>query len=91
MKWSYRKLIRWWALVFLSIGSILFYINTITKNSAAILSPPLILFSGLSAVTLLLLLVLFWRHNQSAYKRRYSQWERPFLCQRCGTVGLLPP
>jgi len=85
VKWSYRKLIRWWSLLFLSIGWIVFYINAITKNSAAILSPPLILFALLSAATFLLLLVLFWRHNQSAYKRRYSQWERSFL-QRCGTV-----
>ena len=37
------------------------------------------LFSGLSAITFLLLLVLFWRHNQFAHKRRYSQWERSFL------------
>jgi hypothetical protein len=72
--------------VFLSIGWIVFYINTITKNSAAVLSPPLTLFALLSAVTFLLLLVLFWRHNQSAYKRRYSQWERSFLCQRCVTL-----
>ena len=67
VKWSYRKLILWWALVFLSIGWIVFYINTVTRNSSAVLSPPLILFSGLSAITFLLLLVLFWRHNQSAY------------------------
>jgi len=38
-----------------------------------------VLFSGLSAITFLLLLVLFWRHNQFAHKRRYSQWERSFL------------
>jgi len=38
------------------------------------------------AVMFLLLLVLFWRHNRSAYKRLYSQWERLFLCQRCGTL-----
>ena len=80
---SYRKLILWWALGFLSIGWIVFYINTGTKNSSAVLWPPLILFSALSAVTFLLLLVLFWRHNQSVYKRLYSQWERSFLCQRC--------
>jgi len=86
VKWSYRKLILWWVVVFLSIGWIVFYINTITKNSAAVLSPPLVLWSGLSAITFLLLLVLFWRHNQFAYKRRYSQWERSFLCQRCGTL-----
>lgn len=85
VKWSYRKLILWWALVLLSIGWIVFYINSGTKNSS-VLSPSLILFSGLSAVTFPLLLVLFWRHNQSAYKRRYSQWERSFLCQRCGTL-----
>jgi hypothetical protein len=86
LKWSYRKLILWWALVFLSIGWIVFYINAITKNSAAGLSRPLTLFALLAAATFLLLLVLFWRHNQSVYRRRYSQWERSFLCQRCGTV-----
>jgi len=85
VKWSYRKLILWWVLVFLSIGWIVFYINTITKNSAGVLSPPLTLFALLSAGTLLLL-VLFWRHNQTTYKRRYSQWERSFLCHRCGTL-----
>ena len=30
-----------------------------------LLSPPLTLFALLSAVTLLLLMVLFWRHNQT--------------------------
>ena len=67
VRWSYRKLVLWLAVVFLSIGWIVFYINTVTRNSSAVLSPPLILFSGLSAITFLLLLVLFWRHNQSAY------------------------
>jgi len=68
-------------LVFISIGCIVFYVNTI-----AVLSPPLTLFALLSAATFLLLLVLFWRHNQFTYKRRYSEWERSFLCQRCGTL-----
>src|SRR5436853_2677799 len=86
VKWSYRKLILWWVVVFLSIGWIVFYINTITKNSAAVFSPPLVLWSGLSAVTFLLLLVFFWRHNQSTHKRRSSQRERSLLCQRCGTL-----
>jgi hypothetical protein len=86
VKWSYRKLILWWVLVFLSIGWLVFYINTGTKNSSAVLSPPLILFSLLSAAAFLLLLVLFWRHNQFTHERRYYQWERSFLCQRCGTL-----
>jgi len=66
-------------LAFLSISWIVFYENAITKDSAAVVSPPLTLFALLSAATFLLLLVLFWRHNQSTYKRRYSQWERSFL------------
>jgi hypothetical protein len=86
VKWSYRKLILWWALMFLSIGWLICYISSITKNSAAVLSPPLMLFSLLSAATFLLLLILFWRHNEFTYKRRYRQWDRSFFCQRCGTL-----
>ena len=86
VKGSHRKLIRWRALMFLSIGWLIFYINTITTNSSAVLSPPLILFSWFSAAMFVLLLVLFLTHNQSTYKRRYRQWERSFLCQRCGTL-----
>src|SRR5207244_1464272 len=56
------------------------------KNSAAVSSPPLTLFALLSAATFLLMLVLLWRHNQSAYKRRYSLRQRSFICQRCGTL-----
>ena len=67
MKWSYRKLTLWWALMSFSIGWIIFYINSISRSSSAVLSPPLIRFSLLSAPTFLLLLVLFWTHNQFAY------------------------
>ena len=78
-----RKPILWCALTFLSIASILgwivFSINAVPKDSAAVLSPPLTLFALLSAATFLLLLVLFWRHNQFTHKRRCSQWERSFL------------
>ena len=72
--------------MFLSIGWIIFYINTIAGNSSAVLSLPLIRFSLLAAATFPLLLALFWGHNQSTYKRRYRQWERSFFCQRCGTL-----
>jgi hypothetical protein len=41
-------------------------LSAAAPNSAAVLSPPLILFSELSAVMFLLLLVLFWKHNQTA-------------------------
>jgi hypothetical protein len=63
VKWPYRKLTLWWALVFLSIGWIVFYINTGTKNSSGVLSPPLIRFALLSAATFLPVLVLFWTQS----------------------------
>ena len=69
------------------LDPLLFYINTVTNGSSAVLSAWLVLFSGLSAVTFPLLLVLVWSHNQSAYKRRYWQWERSFLYQRCDFNG----
>src|SRR5437667_11378984 len=36
VKWSYRKLTLWWVVVFLSIGWIVFYINTVPRNSSAV-------------------------------------------------------
>jgi len=36
VKWSYRKLFLWWALVSLCSGWIIFYINTITRSSSAV-------------------------------------------------------
>ncbi len=86
VKWPYRKLILWWAVVSFSIGWIVFYINSFMKHSSAVLSPPLILFFRLSVTMFLLFVVLFWRHNQFTHKRRYSRWERSFFCQRCGTL-----
>ena len=87
VKWSYRKLIRWWAVLFLSIDWIVFYVNTfVIKNFPHVLSPPVTRFALLSAATFVLLLVLFWRHNRSAYKRQYSKWDRSYLCPRCGTL-----
>ena len=40
VKWSYRKLVLWWAVVSCSIGWIVFYINSFLKQSSAVLSPP---------------------------------------------------
>jgi len=37
-KWSYLKLWGWSALVFLSVGWIVFYVNTITMNSSSVSS-----------------------------------------------------
>ena len=40
-KWSYLKLFGWSVLVFLSVGWIVFYVNTITNNSSSVSSASL--------------------------------------------------
>ena len=86
-KWSYRKLFGWSVLVVLSVGWIVFYVNTITKNSSSVSSMPLTIYSVLSVGVFVLLVVLFWKHNHSTYPRQYAEWNRSFICQRCGAVS----
>ena len=86
-KWSYLKLFGWSVLVFLSVGWIVFYVNTITNNSSSVSSLPLTVFGVLSACLFVALFSLYWNHNQSTYPRQYAQWERSFICERCGTIS----
>ena len=86
-KWSYLKLIGWSALVFLSIGWIVFYVNTITRNASSISSVPLAIYVLVSTAIFAAVFVVYWKRNHSAYPRQYEQWDRSFLCQRCGTVS----
>ena len=86
-KWSYVKLVGWSALVFLSVGWIVFYLTTVTKNSSSISSVPLMAYSLLSAGVFVLLLLIYGKHNYSTYPGQYARWNRSFMCERCGTVS----
>ena len=85
-KWSYVKLFGWSALVFLSVGWIVFYVNTITKNSSSVASVPLMAYSLLSAGVFVVLLLIYGKHNHLTYPGQYARWNRSFICQRCGTL-----
>jgi len=85
-KWSYLKVISWSVLAFLCIGWLVFYVHAVTTNSSAVLSAPLTVFTYFSSVLFVLLLLLVWRHNHSTYPRRYADWDRSFICQRCDIV-----
>ena len=74
-KWSYLKLFGWSVLVFLSVGWIVFYVNTITKNSSSVSSVPLTIYAVLSAGLFVALFLLYWKHNHSTYPRQYAQWD----------------
>ena len=86
-KWSYGKLFGWSLLVFLSVGWIVFYVNAITKNSSSVSSTPLTIYSVVSTGVFVLVVVLFWKHNLSTYPRQYAEWDRSFICERCGIVS----
>jgi len=87
VKWSYLKVIGWSVLVFLSAGWLVFYGNTVTTNATTVSSAPLTFFALISGVIFALLLFLAWRHNHSIYQKRFAEWDRTFICQRCGAVS----
>jgi hypothetical protein len=86
-KWSYIKLLGWSVLVFLSVGWIVFYVNAITNNSTSVSSVPLTIYVVLYAGAFAAIVVLFSKHNHSTFPRQFAQWDRSFVCQRCGTVS----
>jgi hypothetical protein len=86
-KWSYLKVCSWSVLAFLCFGWLVFYVNTLTTNSLTVSSPPLMFFALISAAIFALLLFLVWRHNHSVYQERFAEWDRSFICSRCGVVG----
>src|SRR5580700_11914570 len=61
-KWSYARLFGWSALALLSVGWIVFYVNTITNNSSSVSSLPLTVFAVLSACLFVALFFLYWNH-----------------------------
>jgi hypothetical protein len=86
-KWSYLKLVARSVLVFVSVGWIVFYVNAITKNSTSVSSAPLTIYVVLYAGGFAAIVVLFSKHNHSTFPRQLAQWDRSFVCQRCGTVS----
>ena len=87
VKWSYLKVIGWSVLVFACVGWLVFYVNTVTTNATTVSSSPLAFFTLISTAIFALLLFLVSRHNQSTYRRRLAEWDRSFICSRCGAVS----
>src|SRR5436309_4733224 len=87
VKWSYLKVTGWSVLLFVSVGWLVFYFNTVTTNATTVSSASLTLFALISGAIFALLLFLVWRHNHSSYQTQYAQWDESFICERCGTVS----
>jgi hypothetical protein len=87
VKWSYLKVIGWSLLLFLCVGWLVFYVNTVTTNATTVSSAPLTLFALISSAVFVLLLFLIWKHNHSTYQKRFAEWDRSFICARCGAIS----
>jgi hypothetical protein len=87
VKWSYRKLVFWSALVFLCGAWLVFYMNTVTRSATTVTSPALTAFVIIAVIIFSSLLALVVRHNHSVYPRRLAEWDRSFLCRVCGSIS----
>jgi len=87
VKWPYLKVIFWSVLGFLTVGWLVFYVNTITTKAETVVSTPVILFALISVPIVVVLLLVIWRHNHLTYPRRYVEWDRSFICEHCGTLS----
>jgi hypothetical protein len=90
VKWSYRKLVLWSVLGFVCGGWLVFYVNTVTRNATTAHSPALTVFVVVATLIFVCLLSLTVRHNYSVYPKQFAEWDRSFICQRCGAVSAQP-
>src|SRR5229473_874167 len=51
VKWSYLKVIGWSVLMFVCVGWLVFYVNTLATSATSVLSAPLALFGLISGAT----------------------------------------
>jgi hypothetical protein len=87
VKWSYLKVIGWSVLLFVCVGWLVFYVNTVATNATTVSSTPLTLFGLIYGAIFALLLFLVWKHNHSTYSREHAEWDRSFICERCGAMS----
>ena len=86
VKWSYGKLLLW-AGVF-SLLALMTFVIHVNSTPPPVSSLPAQLYVIFASIFLAFLLFVFWRHNRVTYQAQYIQWERSFICQRCGAVSL---
>jgi hypothetical protein len=85
-KWSFLRLISRFAIfTFVALGA---YIMFVASSTPPVPTLPLELLIALDPVAFLLLAFAVWRHNRLVYPSQYAQWERSFLCSRCGAPSL---
>ena len=85
MKWSYVKLVLWSA--FVSFVALVIYVRSVMSGPVPASSLPVKIYAVVAPVVFIFFFALYWRHNHSTYQTQYAQWNRSFICERCGAVS----
>jgi hypothetical protein len=84
-KWSYLKLVAWGGII--SVVALVAYVNHVMASPPPVSALPVKIYAVVFSGVFTFLLTLFWKHNKSAYPQQYAQWNRSFICERCGVVS----
>lgn len=84
VKWSYLKLVLWSGIF--SLVALVAYVNHVMANPPPVSALPVEIYAVLFSSGFVLVACLLWQHNHGTYPRQYAQWNRSFICQRCGAV-----
>ncbi len=84
-KWSFTKLVG--ASFVLTCLALFGYIVFASASAPPVSTLPVKLYVFLAPVAFLFVTIATWRHNHLVYPRAYNEWDRSFICQRCGTIS----
>ena len=86
LKWSYRKLVLRTALT--TAAAFIAYVIFVIVSTPPVSTLPMKLYVFSAPLVFLCLALSIWRHNHSVYPGAFAEWDRSFVCQRCGAVSL---
>lgn len=85
-KKRYRYFVLAWALLFIVPGWIALSLEETQPGNAAHVHQLFTWFSWIYLGLLVLALWVLWRYNHRFYPQRYREWDRSFMCRRCGKI-----
>jgi fatty acid desaturase len=84
-KWSYVRLILWSLIV--TLAALFAYVVFVASSVPPVSTFPMKMYIFVAPVAFLVLGFAVWRHNHLTFPKEYAQWNRSFICQRCGAVS----
>ena len=89
VKWSYLRLVARFAIG--SFVALIVYAQLVMSSAGKASSLPVVIYAVVVSGLFLILGFVIWRHNHRVYRVQYAEWERSFLCMRCGAVSAQGP